>query len=59
MKFKFEFSKMRTYIPIIIMIMTFVYKLYVKNVKKQETFILTKGGDFISEGFNNKNKNEY
>ena len=50
---------MRTYIPIIIMIITFVYKLYVKNVKKQETFVLTKGGDFISEGFDNKNKNEY
>ena len=59
MKFKFEFSKMRTYIPIIIMIITFVYKLYVKNVRKQETFVLTKGSDFISEGFNNKNKNEY
>ena len=51
MKFKFEFSKIRSYIPIIIMVITLLYKLYIKIIKKQETFIMAKDGTFISEGF--------
>ena len=40
------------------MVITLLYKLYIRNIKKQETFIMAKDGTFISEGFHNKDNEE-
>ena len=54
---KLKFDNIKTYLPIIIMLLTALYKFYVKNVKKQETFTLTRDGTVLKEGFKN-DKNE-